>query len=133
VGYLVDGAHLGGVGGQLADKQICIAFGGASVSGTTVYVPCVTGGVTAVDTAGSRIAIVWRSPPAVSGSPVLGGGAVWVAAPGNGTLYEVDPATGAVRQHLTVARDLPDFASASLSGDLVLVGTDTGVAAISGA
>jgi outer membrane protein assembly factor BamB len=133
VGYLVDGAHLGGVGGQLADKQVCIAFGGASVSGTTVYVPCVTGGVTAVDTAGSRIAIVWRSPAAVSGSPVLGGGAVWVAAPGNGTLYEVDPATGAVRQHLTVARDLPDFASASLSGDLVLVGTDTGVAAISGA
>jgi outer membrane protein assembly factor BamB len=133
VGYLVDGAHLGGVGGQLAEKKVCVAFGGAAVTGATVYVPCVFGGVAAVDTAGSELRIVWHSPAAVSGSPVLGGGAVWVAAPGNGVLYEVDPATGAVRQHLTIARTLPDFASPSLSGDLVLVGTDTGVAAVSGA
>jgi polyvinyl alcohol dehydrogenase (cytochrome) len=133
VAYLVDGAHLGGVGGQLAEKAVCIAFGGAAVSGTTVYVPCVTSGVTAVDTAGSRIKIVWRSPAAVAGSPVLGGGALWVSAPGNGVLYEVDPATGAVRQHLAIARTLPDFASPSLSGNLVLVGTDTGVVAVSGA
>jgi polyvinyl alcohol dehydrogenase (cytochrome) len=133
VAYLVDGAHLGGVGGQLADQKVCVAFGGAAVSGTTVYVPCVTGGVTAVDTAGSRIKISWRSPAAVSGSPVLGGGALWVSAPGDGVLYEVDPATGAVREQLTIARLLPDFASPSLSGDLVLVGTDTGVVAVSGA
>jgi outer membrane protein assembly factor BamB len=133
VAYLVDGAHLGGVGGQLAQQNVCVAFGGAAVSGTTVYVPCVSAGVTAVDTAGSRIKIVWRSPAAVSGSPVLGGGALWVSAPGNGVLYEVDPATGTIRQQLTIAGHLPDFASPSLSGDLVLVGTDTGVVAVSGA
>lgn len=77
-----------------------------------------TGGVTAVDTAGSRIKITWRSP---------------AAAPGNGVLYEVDPATGAIRQQLSIAGHLPDFASPSLSGGLVLVGTDTGVVAVSGA
>jgi outer membrane protein assembly factor BamB len=131
VGYLLDAAHLGGVGGQLASRNLCVAFGGTAVSGTTVYVPCLTG-VLAVDTAGGQLRERWQSPAQVAGSPVLGGGALWVAGPGNGVLYEVDPATGAIRHQLAVATRLPDFVSPVLSGDLVLVGTLTGVSAVLG-
>jgi outer membrane protein assembly factor BamB len=133
VAYLLNATHLGGVGGQLGQQPVCVAFGGAAVSGTVVYVPCWDSGLTAVDTAGNRITIRWRSPAAVWGSPVLGGGAVWVAQPGNGTLYELSPATGRVRQELKLAGRLPDFVSPSLSGRLVLIGTMSGVTAVSGA
>jgi hypothetical protein len=63
---------------------------------------------------------------------VLGGGAVWVASPDTGVLYELAPSTGRVRQHIKIARQLPHFVSPALSGGLVLVGTLTGVSAISG-
>jgi outer membrane protein assembly factor BamB len=131
-GYLLDAAHLGGVGGQLASGPVCAAFGGAAVSGTTVYVPCLFDGLAAVDTAGNRVTVRWRGPAEGSGSPAVGGGVVWVAAPDSGVLYELDPATGQVRQQIRVAGSLPHFASPSLAGGLVLIGTMTGVTAVAG-
>jgi polyvinyl alcohol dehydrogenase (cytochrome) len=133
VGYLLNAARLGGVGGQVASRPICVAFGGAAVSGTTVYVPCYGSALTAVNTAGDRIAVQWRSPAGVWGSPVIGGGAVWVAEPENGALYELAPATGKITSELSIASRLPDFVSPSLSGGLVLIGTMTGITAVSGA
>jgi len=130
-GYLLNSAHLGGVGGQLAGGPVCTAFGGAAVSGHTVYVPCISG-LAAVNTARGRVRVTWRGPAGVWGSPVLGGGAVWVASPSTGVLYELAPGTGRVRAKIKIARQLPDFVSPSLSGGLVLVGTMTGVSAISG-
>jgi outer membrane protein assembly factor BamB len=129
-GYLLDAAHLGGVGGQLASGRVCAAFGGAAVSGTIVYVPC-DDGLAAVDTAGNRVRVLWRAPG--SGSPVVGGGAVWVAETYPGLLSELDPVTGQVRQQIQVAGSLPHFVSPSLAGGLVLIGTMTGVTAVSGA
>ncbi len=133
VGYLVDATHLGGVGGELAQAPVCVAFGGAAISGTTVYVPCFGSGLAAVDTAGDHITIAWRSQSTVWGSPVLGGGALFVAQPYSGNLYEVAPDTGKVMRELHLASRLPDFVSPSLSGDLVLVGTLDGVIAVRGA
>ncbi|MBO0809842.1 MAG: PQQ-binding-like beta-propeller repeat protein, partial [Actinobacteria bacterium] len=92
-GYLLTGSRLGGVGGQRADAPVCPAYGGMSVSGTVVFVPCAGGGMAAVDTAGGRIRVRWRGPSGAQGSPVTGGGAVWVASY-TGTLYELDPASG---------------------------------------
>jgi outer membrane protein assembly factor BamB len=131
-GYLLKSGHLGGVGGQLAKGPVCMAFGGAAVSGTTVYVPCTTG-LAAVNTAKGRVRVAWRGPVGVWGSPVLGGGAVWVANPDTGVLYELAPRTGRIRERIRIARQLPHFVSPSLSGGLVLVGTMTGVSAIAGA
>jgi polyvinyl alcohol dehydrogenase (cytochrome) len=131
IGYLLNSAHLGGVGGQLAKGPVCAAFGGAAISGRTVYVPCITG-LAAVNTEQGRVRVTWRGPAGVWGSPVLGGGAVWVASPSTGVLYELAPRTGRVREKISIARRLPDFVSPSLSGGLVLVGTMTGVSAISG-
>ncbi len=133
VGYLVNATHLGGVGGELTQAPVCVAFGGAAISGSTVYVPCFGSGLAAVDTAGDRITIVWRSQSAVWGSPVLGGGALFVAQPYDGNLYEVAPTTGKVAHALHIASRLPDFVSPSLSGALVLVGTLDGVVAVRGA
>lgn len=130
-GYLLDAAHLGGIGGQVAQGRVCPAFGGAAVSGQMAYVPCGTG-LAAVDTAGNRVTVRWRGPAGGSGSPVLGGGAVWVAGAGNGMLYELSPASGRVRQQIQVASQLPHFVSPALSGRLILIGTLTGVSAIAG-
>jgi polyvinyl alcohol dehydrogenase (cytochrome) len=132
IGYLLDAGHLGGVGGQIAEKTLCVAFGGSAVLGTTVYVPCLSS-VLAVDTAGGQLRIRWHSPDGVAGSPVLGGGALFTAAPGTGVLYEVNPGTGAVVHQLSVASKLPDFVSPTLSGRLILIGTLTGVTAVGGA
>jgi polyvinyl alcohol dehydrogenase (cytochrome) len=133
VGYLLDAAQLGGVGGQLASGPVCGAgFGGPAVLGTVVYEPCLTG-LAAVDTAGGRVQVRWHGPAGVGGSPVLGGGAVWVADWDSGRLYELAPGTGAVRQQISLGGQLPHFVSPSLSGAFVLVGTLTGVTAVSGA
>jgi outer membrane protein assembly factor BamB len=139
VGYLLNAAHLGGVGGQLAQGRICAAFGGAAVSGTTVYVPCQDHGLTAVSTAGRRVVVSWRAPGGIDGSPVIGGSALWAASSSAGVLYELAPKTGRIRQEIRLpviaraGRRLPNFVSPTLSGRLVLVGTMTGVVAISGA
>jgi len=137
VGYLLNAGSLGGVGGQITQGRVCPAssggaFGGSAVVGSVVYVPC-TSGLVAVNTAGDHISVLWHGPAGTAGSPVVGGDAVWVVNPDSGGLYELDPQTGAVHQRISLRGALPHFASPSLSGDLVLVGTMTGVTAISGA
>ena len=52
--YLLDPAHLGGVGGQLSQLSVCKPFGGAAVSGSVAYLPC-TDGLRAVSVSGN-----WR-------------------------------------------------------------------------
>jgi polyvinyl alcohol dehydrogenase (cytochrome) len=139
IGYLLSAAHLGGVGGQLAQGHVCPAWGGPAVSGTTVYVPCpFGGGLTAVSTANQRVAVIWRARSVIDGSPVIGGSAVWAASTSTGILYELAPKTGRIRQQIRLpvhasGQQLPDFVSPTLSGRLVLVGTMTGVVAVSGA
>jgi polyvinyl alcohol dehydrogenase (cytochrome) len=132
-GYLLNARRLGGVGGQLAEGQVCASFGGPAVSGSVVYVPCYGIGLSAVSVAGGRIQVLWRGPATASGSPVVGGGAVWVADWNSGILYQLDPATGRVRHQIGLGSALPHFVSPSLSGSLILVGTMHGVVAVSGA
>ena len=132
-GYLLRAARLGGIGGQVAQGRICPAFGAAAVSGSTAYVPCEGGGMAAVSTAGGRLRVLWRGPGSASGSPVVGGGAVWVVGLGAGTLYELGQASGAVRHRIGLGVAVPHFVSPSLSGSLVLVGTMSGVVAVAGA
>jgi outer membrane protein assembly factor BamB len=133
IGYLLNAHRLGGVGGQIAKLSICPAFGGAAVRGDTVIVPCESGGPAAVATRGSRLRVAWRGPSSADGSPVIGGGAVWVTDTASGVLYELSPGTGGVRHRIRLGSELPHFASPSLSGRLVLVGTLHGVVAVTGA
>jgi hypothetical protein len=134
-GYLLDPARLDGVGSQLAQASVCPAYGGASVQDDTVYEPCQQGGMAAVDAAGGQIRVLWRGPADAAGSPVVGGGAVWVTTtgPSPGTLYELNPVTGAPRASLSLGSTLPHFASLSMAGSHGYVGTDDGVTSVSGA
>jgi hypothetical protein len=132
-GYLLNAHHLTGVGSQVTQAPVCTAFGGMATQGTIVYVPCIGGGMAAVNTAGSKIKVLWRGPGAAQGSPVLGGGAVWVPDWNAGVLYQLDPGTGHVRHKIRLGSALPHFASPSLSGSLALIGTMHGVVAVHGA
>ena len=109
--YLLNASHLAGVGSQVAQAPVCPAYGGLSVAGQVVYLPCEGGGMAAVDTAGNRIKVLWRGPPGAAGSPVLGGGAVWVPDWTTGVLYQLDPGTGQVRHKIRLGTALPHFAS----------------------
>ncbi|HLI42700.1 MAG TPA: PQQ-binding-like beta-propeller repeat protein [Streptosporangiaceae bacterium] len=131
--YLLDPARLGGVGGQVAEAGVCPAYGAAAVAGSTVYEPCAQGGLAAVAVAGGRIRVLWRGPAGAAGSPVTGGGAVWVTDYAAGTLYELDPRTGAVRYSLRLGTTLPHFASLSMAGHQAYLGTSQGVIAVAGA
>jgi outer membrane protein assembly factor BamB len=132
-GYLLNAGHLTGVGSQVAKAPVCPSFGGMAVLGTVVYVPCAGGGMAAVSTSGSRIKVLWRGPAAAEGSPVLGGGAVWVPDWNAGVLYELSPASGRIQHRIGLGSPLPHFASPSLSGRLALLGTLHGVVAVTGA
>ena len=57
---------------------------------------------------------------------------MWVTDYDHGVLYALDQASGAVRQQLNVG-GLPHFASPTLSGAHVYLGSMTGVVAVSGA
>jgi polyvinyl alcohol dehydrogenase (cytochrome) len=139
VGYLLDASDLGGIGHQLAAQPICTAFGAAAVSGPVVYEPCSNGGMAAVSVSAAqrKISVLWRGPSDSNGSPVVGGGAVWVTSynpdgGGGNTLYELDPATGAVKNQLAISEGLPHFSSLSLAGGTAFLGTLDGVVAVSG-
>jgi outer membrane protein assembly factor BamB len=131
--YLVSAAHLGGVGGQVAQANVCPAYGAAAVAGSTVYEPCEQGGMAAISTAGNKIRVLWRGPSSAWGSPVVGGGAVWVTDWTAGTLYELDPATGTTRNSVSLGTTLPHFASLSMTGSHAYLGTSQGVVAVAGA
>jgi polyvinyl alcohol dehydrogenase (cytochrome) len=133
IGYLLNAGHLTGVGSQLTQAPVCAAFGGMATVGKIVYVPCISGGMAAVNTSGTKIKVLWRGPGAAQGSPVAGGGAIWVPNWTAGVLYQLSPASGHVRHQIRLGSALPHFASPSLSGGLVLVGTMNGVVAVRGA
>jgi outer membrane protein assembly factor BamB len=130
VGYLLDIARLGGIGGQLTRAPICQAFGGSAVTGSTAYVAC-SDSLRAVDIdPAGGLKVRWTTAVPADGSPVLGGGAVWVTDTDRGILYALDPASGTPRQQIDVGA-LPHFASATLAADHVYLGTTSGVVAIS--
>jgi len=130
--YLVDSAHLGGVGGQVAQAQVCPGYGAAAVAGSIVYEPCEQGGLAAIDTADHKIRVLWHGPENAWGSPVVGGGRVWVTDWKAATLYELDQATGIPRALLALGTALPHFSSMSMTGSHAFLGTLEGVVAVGG-
>ena len=135
VGYLLNTASLGGIGHELASLSICPAYGAAAVSGDTVYEPCHSGlAAIRVNAQHRQIQVLWRGPSGAGGSPVVGGGAVWVTqySDTGGTLYELNPADGSVRSQISIAAGLPHFSSLSLAGGTAFVSTLDGVVAIDG-
>jgi outer membrane protein assembly factor BamB len=127
--YVLNAGHFGGVGGQVAQAEVCKAFGGSVVAGDTVYMPCTDGTrAVRVDPAGTPH-VLWHATIPARGAPVFGGGAIWAVDYDAGVLYLLDPASGAVRQKLSIGT-APHFASPTLAGEQAYVGTVTGVVAV---
>jgi outer membrane protein assembly factor BamB len=129
LGYLLRADHLGGVGGQLVERPVCAAFGGAAAVGSVLYVPCADGLRQVRAGPGAQLRLGWQAPGAVSGSPVVGGHTVYSLDPTGGILYALDAGRGTVRTSAPVG-PTSRFATPTLAGGLVLIGTLTGVVAL---
>jgi outer membrane protein assembly factor BamB len=129
VGYVLRANHLGGIGGEVSQLSTCSAFGGAAVASNTIYMPCSDGlRAITIDGAG-HLSTRWRAGVHAAGSPVVGGGQIWVVDYDGGLLYTLDPATGAVRQQIRIGAS-PHFASPTLARNHAYIGTLTGVVAV---
>ena len=95
VGYLLNPADLGGIGGQEFSKQVCSsAFGGTAVSGSTVFVPC-TDGIFALLVSSNSFQIVWKDSGFPAGPPIVTGNVVWALDTSSGALNGYNASTGA--------------------------------------
>jgi hypothetical protein len=128
-GYVLRQGALGGIGGQVTSKAVCTAFGGAAQTGSTIYVPCSDGLRMVQVGSGGSIRLGWHASSGANGPPVIGGGAIWSIALGNGELQALSPSTGVVLARINVG-SVPHFASPTPWDGLVLVGTMTGVTAV---
>jgi outer membrane protein assembly factor BamB len=129
-GYVLRANALGGIGGQVSEAQICngTAMGGGALIGSYLIVPC-TDGIRriTIDSTG-KITVGWHSTD-VGLAPTAGGHTVYGLNQA-GTLYALDLATGNVRAQVNIGITVPHFASPTLSGHSVFVGTMQGVAAV---
>ncbi|MGI8448155.1 MAG: PQQ-binding-like beta-propeller repeat protein [Streptosporangiaceae bacterium] len=131
IAYLLNGAHLGGIGRQLASTQpVCGANidGGVAVTGSTVYLPCV-GGILAVRENGPLpgLRLLWSSRTG-GGPPIVAAGLVWTISQ-EGTLYGLDPGTGQVRQQAGIGTVANHFPTPSVGAGLLLAPTANRVVA----
>jgi outer membrane protein assembly factor BamB len=133
--YLLNGATLGGIGGQQAslgaacDEDI---DGGSAVTGMTAYLPCY-GGIIAVRAteAPAALNLLWSSGTG-GGPAIVAAGLVWTIGQ-NGTLYGLDPATGRVRQQASIGVPANHFPTPSVGDGLLLVPSARDVVAFAAA
>lgn len=121
--FLLNKAHLGGIGGQQAKTgPVCDADidGGMATVGSTVYLPCLSG-IVAVSAAGSSpgLRVRWTSRVG-GGPPIVAGGLVWSI--GQGTLYGLSPATGRLQQRVSIGVPANHFPTPSAGDGLLLAG-----------
>ncbi|MGF7234656.1 MAG: hypothetical protein ACQSGP_06825, partial [Frankia sp.] len=126
--YLLGATDLGGIDGQRASVGGCRGFGGIAYAQGAAYVPC-TSGLLRIDVTNGALRKAWQVNAAVNGSPVVGGNAVYRLVARGGVLDGLVAGGG---------RWLPGpnvgvasrFSSPVLAGGLVLVGTNSGVTAV---
>ena len=97
VGVILSTSHLGGIGGQLFQANVCGggAYGGTAYQAPFLFVPC-TDGLVALRVDGNSFSTAWRSSSFNAGPPILAGGAVWSIDIDSGTLTAFAPDSGRV-------------------------------------
>ena len=119
--FLLNGAHLGGIGSQQAELgPVCDEDidGGMATMGSTVYLPCLSG-IVAVSAAGSSpgLRVLWRSRLG-GGPPIVAGGLVWSIS--HGTLFGLSPATGRLEQKTSIGLPANHFPTPAAADGLLL-------------
>jgi outer membrane protein assembly factor BamB len=122
VGYLLNAAQLGQIGGEVFQAPICTggAFGGGGRSGSVVYVPC-RDGLKAVQVRSAGFSVVWQGPQFSAGAPLVTDDAVWTLDDQTTSLYALDLRTGNVlfREAAGQATNPPHFLSPSAAAGRV--------------
>jgi len=136
-GFLLDPNNL--AVGAVRVPGVCSgdADGGNAAAGGFVYVPC-NEGVRAVDIGSASLS--WQQTGGPNGPPVISGGLLWSLSWGSpegpnsqpGSMFGLDPATGAILAGPVPVGNVPHFAAPSAALGLLLVGTVSGVTALSG-
>ena len=127
IGYLLDANHLGGIGGQLHDAQVCSqsAFGAVPHDGDDDVrtLPRRRG---AGDGDDERRQLHRRVEGAAvdPGPPIVTAGAVWTVATGRGTLVAVSPSSGETVFSQQIGAVPSRFTSPAAGGGRVVVGAN---------
>jgi outer membrane protein assembly factor BamB len=126
-GYVLHANALGRIGGQIDVQDVCASFGGAATVGSTTFIPC-TDGVRqiTVDTSG-HMHQGWHASGNIVGSPVIGGHTLYSLS--NGMLYALNMNTGQPVTSLNVGK-ANRFATPTISGTTIFVGTYTSITAV---
>ncbi len=123
IAYLLNGAHLGGIGnGEANIASTCgnDVDGGSASTGLVVYIPCLSGPVAIVTSSSpASLRIQWSSSNG-GGPPLLAAGLVWTIGQ-NGVVYGLDPNTGEVRQQASIGAVANHFPTPSVGDGLFLV------------
>jgi outer membrane protein assembly factor BamB len=121
--YLLDAAHLGGIGnGEASLASGCDGDmnGGTAVVGSIIYMPCGHGLVAMrVLHSPAGLRIVWHTSVG-GGPPIVAAGRVWTIGQ-DGTLYGLNPTSGAVRQTVAVGSPANHFPTPGVGDGLLLV------------
>ena len=129
--YLLNASDLGGIGGQEALLQgVCSqdVDGGVAVQGSIVYLPCASGPVAIKTTAApAGLRLLWRAS-AGGGPPIVAAGTIWSIGQ-DGTLYGLNPSTGAVEARADIGPPANHVPTPSIGDGLLLAaGTERVVA-----
>jgi hypothetical protein len=130
--YVLNQSNLGGVGGQVSSTpNFCFSDGGSADLNGTLFVPC-SGGVHAVTpTSSAAPSATWTAANGnAKGSPIVAGGEVWTI--GGGTLWALNPSTGAVVQSFSIGSSASSFPSPSAADGLILAPAGTAIHAFEG-
>ena len=126
-GFVLRANALGGIGGQIDVQSVCTSFGGAASVGSTTFIPC-TNGVhqISVDASG-HMHQGWQASGNITGSPVVGGHTLYSLS--NGMIYALNMDNGQVVTSLNVGQ-ANRFATPTISGSSIFIGTLTGITAV---
>jgi outer membrane protein assembly factor BamB len=134
VGYVLDGARLGGTGGELASAHVCEGgFGGDAVDGETVVFSCYRSLRAVQVSAGARPRLTtrWSVTGGNPGPPIIAGGVVWDVGR-DGTLAGYRLSDG--RRVFSARNPAPttSFPSPAASGSRLIVPAGTEVVSYTG-
>ena len=127
VGYLLNGARLGGIGGEVYSLHLCSgAYGAGAVEGSAAFIPCTDGlyKIT-VSPDSSTFKVAWSFTGLYSGPAILAYGGVWFVDVNTGAFYVLNETSG----HMLLKDQLGDvvhFTTPSAGEGFVFVAaTDT--------
>ncbi len=126
-GYTLHANALGGIGGQIDVQDVCDSFGGAATVGSTTFIPCTNGVRQITVDASGKMHQGWHASGNIVGSPVVGGRTIYSLS--NGMIYALKMNTGQVVTSLNVGQ-ANRFATPTISGTSIFVGTYTGITAV---